>query len=455
MSWEVPEGRLAFDLPNIDGHADLLLDLHREGRADRQDPGEVAGIRLLQVLQRLVAPLEERPSADPPHAAEGDQLKEFLLDAVLHLNGESRERSDLLLVEDPAEFAHRVEEPLRLIRHPADVSGADPELLRDLLLRPLRDPVVEEGGRLDLCKEEVVVLDREREIRFLDFLLYPRIVAAAQIELGHVRGRADGPEVEETIVAGLVERVAHLDRTERIDIQIARPLPKEGGSKEAVVSSNEILFLQKIEDLANLAVDLGDFTRESVECPVEECKEIFLRVHVTGRHARKDMHPESGFRSQFRFDCLRLAEEIFLNQIVDLVNVLREQDGLAILVVLWAPRPAAHLLDLKDGNWCESEVDVVPVQVPDNHPASGEVNSGRKGGSCDDGRDPSLLEFLFDYRTLGVREPCVVKRDAVPDAVREAGRHRGRLVLYRGEARRDLPELLAGLFAQFLFHRRT
>src|SRR5438445_9614811 len=370
MSWEVPEGRLAFDLPNIDGHADLLLDLHREGRADRQDPGEVAGIRLLQVLQRLVAPLEERPSADPPHAAEGDQFEVLVVDAVLHLKRKSRERSDLLLVEDPAEFAHRVEEPLRLIRHPADVSGADPELLRDLLLRPLRDPVVEEGGRLDLCKEEVVVLDREREIRFLDFLFDPGVVAASEIELRHVRRRADGPQVEETIVAGLVERVAHLDRTERIDVEVTRALPEEGGPQETVVSSDEILFLQEIEDLANLTVDLSDLTCESVECPVEECKEIFLRVHVAGRYARKDVHPESRFRSQFRFDCLRLAEEIFLDQLVDLVNVLREQDGLAILVVLRASRSATHLFDFEKGNRRESQVDVVPIQVSDDQLSS-------------------------------------------------------------------------------------
>src|SRR2546428_7445525 len=435
MSREVPEGRLAFDLSDIDGHADLLLDLHRKSGADRRDTGEVAGVRLLQVFQRLVAPLEQRASTNPAHTPEGDQFEELLFDAILHLDGEPRERSDLLLVEDPTEFAHRVQEPLRLVRHAADVSGPDAELLRDLLLGSLRDPVVEKGRRLDLGEEEVIILDRERQIRFLDFLFDPGVVAASEIELRHVRRRADGPQVEEAVVAGLVERVAHLDRTERIDVQVARALPEEGGPQEAVVPSDEILLLQEIEDLANLAVDLGDFTRESVECPVEECKEIFLRVHVTGRHARKDMHPESGFRSQFRFDCLRLAEEIFLNQIVDLVNVLREQDGLAILVVLWAPRPAAHLLDLKDGNWCESEVDVVPVQVPDNHPASGEVYSGGEGRSRDDGRDASLLEFLLNDRSLGVRETCVVKGDAIADALREAGCHRGRLVLRHGETR--------------------
>src|SRR5207249_7903046 len=83
-------------------------------------------MRLLQIPQRLVAPLEQRPSPDPAHAAEGDQLEELLLDAVLHLDREPRERTDLLLVKDPTEFAHRVQEPLRLIRHPADVPGPIP-----------------------------------------------------------------------------------------------------------------------------------------------------------------------------------------------------------------------------------------------------------------------------------------------------------------------------------------
>src|SRR2546422_7727958 len=286
MSREAPEGRLAFDLPNIDGHAALLLDLHREGRADRQDPGEVAGIRLLQVLQRLVAPLEERPSADPPHAAEGDQLEEFLLDAVLHLNGESRERSDLLLVEDPTELAHRVEEPLRLVRHPSDVTGPDAEFLRDLLLGPLCDPVVEEGGRLDFGEEEVVVLDREGEVRLLDLLLDPRVVASAEVELRHVRRRAHGPEVEEAIVAGFPERVAHLDRTERVDIQIARPLSEECGFEGAIMPVDELLSCEKIKDIEDFASDRVDIARESEERAVEKREEILLRAHMTGGDVR-------------------------------------------------------------------------------------------------------------------------------------------------------------------------
>src|SRR5437899_2715559 len=139
----------------------------------------------------------------------------------------------------------------------------------------------------------------------------------------------------------------------------------QSSTKEAVSSGNEILFLQEIEDIANLAVNLGDFTGEGEECAVEKCEEVLLGIDVTGRHAREDVHAESGFRPQLRFDGLRFAEEIFLHQLVDLVNVLREDDGLPVLVVPRAARAAAHLLDFEDGNRRQAEVDVISIQVSD------------------------------------------------------------------------------------------
>src|SRR2546426_2989025 len=53
-------------------------------------------------------------------------------------------------------------------------------------------------------------LFRSCEVRFLDLLFDPCVIAAPEVELRHVRRRAHGPEVEEAIVPGLVERVAHL-----------------------------------------------------------------------------------------------------------------------------------------------------------------------------------------------------------------------------------------------------
>src|SRR5439155_14005209 len=58
-SWEVTPRRLAFDLADVHGRADLFFDLHREGRANRRDAGQVTRVRLLKVLQRLEAPLEQ------------------------------------------------------------------------------------------------------------------------------------------------------------------------------------------------------------------------------------------------------------------------------------------------------------------------------------------------------------------------------------------------------------
>src|SRR5439155_2751212 len=162
---EIPHGSLAFDLLCVHGSSDLLLDLHRESRTDRRDARELVRIRLLEVLQRFEAPLEQRPPSDPADTPQGDQLEELLLHAVLDLNRQARQCTDFLLVEDPAELAQRVQQPFRLVSHTPDVPGPDPELLRDFLPRAFGDPVVEEGRRLYLREEEVVVLDRERQVR--------------------------------------------------------------------------------------------------------------------------------------------------------------------------------------------------------------------------------------------------------------------------------------------------
>src|SRR3989304_84348 len=95
--------------------------------------------------------------------------------------------------------------------------------------------------------------------------------------------------------------------------------------------------------------------------------------------ARRDtcehVHPEGGFGPQLRFDSFGFAQEVFLDELVDLVDVLREQDRLAILVVLRAPGASAHLLDLEDRDWRQSEVHVAAVQVADDDPPRGEVYS--------------------------------------------------------------------------------
>src|SRR5207302_4616085 len=103
-SSEVPQGRLAFDLANVHGGADLLLDLHGERRSDCRDAGEVVRVRLLQIPQGFESALVKSATADSAHAAERYELQQFFLYPVLHLSRESGQGPDFLLVEDPAEF---------------------------------------------------------------------------------------------------------------------------------------------------------------------------------------------------------------------------------------------------------------------------------------------------------------------------------------------------------------
>src|SRR5438094_160417 len=117
----------------------------------------------------------------------------------------------------------------------------------------------------------------------------------------------------------------------------------------------------EVKYLSNLAVDLGDLSRVGVEGPIKERKEVLLCADMTGRHARKDVHPEGRFGSKFRFDGLRLTSEVLIHQIVNFVNVLSEKDGLAVLVILRPTRAAAHLFDFEDGDRREAEVDIVSV----------------------------------------------------------------------------------------------
>src|SRR5207247_10208140 len=96
-------------------------------------------------------------------------------------------------------------------------------------------------------------------------------------------------------------------------------------------------------------MDLGDLSRVGVEGPIEERKEVLLCADMTGRYARKDVHPEGRFGSEFRFDGRRLAPAVLIHQIVNFVNVLRDKDGLAVLVILRPTRAAAPLIHLDEG----------------------------------------------------------------------------------------------------------
>ena len=147
-------------------------------------------------------------------------------------------------------------------------------------------------------------------------------------------------------------------------------------------------------------MDLGDLSRVGVEGPIEERKEVLLCADMTGRHARKDVHPEGRFGSKFRFDGLRLTSEVLIHQIVNFVNVLSEKDGLAVLVILRPTRAAAHLFDFEDGDRREAEVDIVSVQVADDHPTRGEIDSRR---IVNDKPERTSVAFVaFDMQVVNI-----------------------------------------------------
>src|SRR2546426_904145 len=312
------------------------------------------------------------------------------------------EGPDFLLVEDPAELAHRVQQPFRLVRHTPDVPGPDPELLRDFLLRAFGDPVVEEGRRLYLREEEIVVLDGECQVGLLDPLLDPSIVAATEVELRHVRCRADGPEVEEAVVPRFAERIAHLHGAEWIDIEVARALPEKCGFEEAILSVNELLFCKEVEHLEDLAANRVDVAREREERAVEEREEILLRAHMASGDVREDVHSEGGLGSEFGFNRFGFAEEVVLDQFVDIVLVFRKQDGLAVAVVSRAAGSAAHLFDLEDWDGREPQIDIEPVQVSDDDSPCGEVQTTCEGRGCRERFQATFAKLLCIQRSLRV-----------------------------------------------------
>src|SRR2546426_414878 len=90
---------------------------------------------------------------------------------------------------------------------------------------------------------------------------------------------------------------------------------------------------------------------------------------------RSSRDSRSGLGSEFGFDCLRLAEEVILDEFVDVVFIFRDQDRLTIRVVLRSACPTAHLFHFEDRNSCEAKVDVEPVQVSDDYAPSRKIDA--------------------------------------------------------------------------------
>src|SRR5207245_5115865 len=100
--------------------------------------------------------------------------------------------------------------------------------------------------------------------------------------------------------------------------------------EEAILPVDELLFCEKIKDIEDLASDRVDIARESEERAVEEREEILLRADMTGGDVREDVHPKGGLGSKFGLDCLGLAEEVILHELVDVIFIFRDQNRLTI-----------------------------------------------------------------------------------------------------------------------------
>src|SRR6266540_3694512 len=200
------------------------------------------------------------------------------------------------------------------------------------------------------------------------------------------------------------------------------------------------------------APDGVDVARECEERPVEERKELLLRGHMARRDVREDMHPQGGLRPELGLDRLGFAEEIVLDQFVDVVLVFREEDRLTVRVVTGSTGPSAHLFDFHHRDRSQSQVHIESVQIPDHDPSGGGVHTLREGRSRHDAFDAPLLEFLLDHAPLVVRETRVMERDTPIDTFAEARGHRGRFLLSTDELVRKLVQVIEFLLAQRLAH---
>src|SRR5207247_6690448 len=245
--------------------------------------------------------------------------------------------------------------------------------------------------------------DREGH-RFSGYLvLDPGVIPAAEVQLRHVGGRARGPQVVEVRVARVLERVPHLDRAERVDVQVARAAPEERRAQGAVGRLDEVLPLEEREDVLDLPPELVDRALVREEGAAEELEQLRLRRHVPRRDRREGVDPQGRLRAELRFDGLGWALEVFVDELVDVVLVLRDEDRLADRVVLRAACPPAHLLDLKDWDWRETEVHVVPVQVADDDPPRGEVHARGDRTRRNDALHAPSFELRYNQTSMIAR----------------------------------------------------
>jgi len=165
----------------------------------------------------------------------------------------------------------------------------------------------------------------------------------------------------------------------------------------------EILPLKEREYVLHLATEFIHRALVGEESPAEELEQLLFRRRVARGDSRERVHPEGGFGAELRLYGFWRAKEVVLDEIVDVILVLREEDRLPRLVILRAPRTPAHLLHLHDRDGSEAEVHVEPVKVADDDPARGGVDTIGQSRSRNDALHPPPPELRLDKRSLVVR----------------------------------------------------
>src|SRR5207247_3257335 len=142
-------------------------------------------------------------------------------------------------------------------------------------------------------------------------------------------------------------------RAQRVDVQVARTAAEERRLEGPVAGVDEVLPLQEREDVLDLRPEVVHVTLVGEERAAEELEQLLLRLHVARCDRRAGMDPEGGLRAELRLDRLGRALEVLLDELVDVVLVLRDEDRVADGVVLRGALAAAQPLSLADGDWGE------------------------------------------------------------------------------------------------------
>src|SRR3989442_9305666 len=147
----------------------------------------------------------------------------------------------------------------------------------------------------------------------------------------------------------------------------------------------------------------------SVERLSEKLEQSLLAPSIFRSDRRQDVWTKDFFDSEFRPDPFRLRQNISVHQPIHLIMIPRDQQGLAILVILWSARTTDKLLVLQNTDWISSEPGLIPLITTDYHRPGGKIHPCCQGRSCSKNFDPSIPERVLDYSSVCWSEARVME----------------------------------------------